>query len=201
MASGRSAAVVSRIGLPLSSVSTIASIAACSSMRSAILFRTRARSAGDVLAQPALAACAASSAFSMSSAFERATSHNGRPVTGVGFDEVLAAHRRHPLAADKIIVLRPNDDALLQFLERLMDHGTPPSTHSRCATDRMQRRRSFLLSTFAPAGLSVNDTLVEPTNRLEKLLSARSPSNIDIAACRRTAPLRLLSNGPSVSER
>ena len=40
--------------------------------------------------------------------------------------EVLAAHRRHPFAADEVVVFRPNDDALLQFLECLMDHGTPP---------------------------------------------------------------------------
>ena len=53
-------------------------------MRSAILLRMRERSAGEVLPQASLAACAASSAFSMSSAVERATSHSGRPVTGVG---------------------------------------------------------------------------------------------------------------------
>ena len=84
MASGMSAARVSRIALPLSRVSTSASTSSRSSIRSAIRLRTSARWAGEVAPQAALAACAASSAASMSSAVERATSHSGRPVTGVG---------------------------------------------------------------------------------------------------------------------
>ena len=75
------------------------------SIRSAILFRMigTARSAL-VLPQASLAACAASRASSMSSAVERATSQNGLPVTGRDVLEVLPLHRRHPLAADEVVV-------------------------------------------------------------------------------------------------
>ena len=54
-------------------------------MRSAILLRITARSAGEVLFQVTAAAWAASRASSTSSAVERATSVNTSPVTGVGF--------------------------------------------------------------------------------------------------------------------
>ena len=50
MASGTSAAMVSRIGLPLSQVSAVARSSRFSSMRSAILLRMRARSVGLALA-------------------------------------------------------------------------------------------------------------------------------------------------------
>lgn len=56
-------------------------------MRSAIMLRIAARSAGAVLPHPGAAACAASSALSMSAASERGTSQNGWPVTGVGFSK------------------------------------------------------------------------------------------------------------------
>jgi hypothetical protein len=57
------------------------------STRSAILLRMLARSAADVLPQAGAAACAASSAFSRSSAVPRATSVKVSPVTGVGFSK------------------------------------------------------------------------------------------------------------------
>ncbi len=56
-------------------------------MRSAILSRMFERSVTDVFPQASFAPCAASSAFSMSSAVERATSQNVLPVTGVGFSK------------------------------------------------------------------------------------------------------------------
>ena len=130
-------------------------------MRSAILLRMRARSAGEVLPQASLAAWAASSAISMSSAVERATSQSGWPVIGVGLREVLAAHRRHPLAADEVVVLRPDDDALLQLLERLMNHRMPP-TSSRCAHDSASTAAWCANDrlTFGAGSSSVNSTLV-----------------------------------------
>ena len=82
-----SAASASRIGLPLSQVSATASAAVCSSIRSAILLRTAARSAGAVLPHAGAAACAASSALSISASSDRATSQNTWPVTGVGFSK------------------------------------------------------------------------------------------------------------------
>ena len=60
-------------------------------MRSAILFRMTARSAAEVLPQAGAAACAASSAFSMSDSSERATSQNTSPVTGVRFSKYSPA--------------------------------------------------------------------------------------------------------------
>ncbi len=56
-------------------------------MRSAILFRITARSAGEVLPHAGAAACAASSARSMSVSSDRGTSQNACPVTGVGFSK------------------------------------------------------------------------------------------------------------------
>ena len=87
MASGMSAASVSRTGLPLSQLSATASFSRFASIRSAILFRTLARSAAEVLPQAGAAACAASSASSTSSAVPRATSQNVCPLTGVGFSK------------------------------------------------------------------------------------------------------------------
>ena len=87
MASGRSAARVSRTGLPFSQLSATASASRFCSIRSAILLRTAARSAAAVRAQPGAAACAASSARSTSSAVPRAISVNGLPLTGVGFSK------------------------------------------------------------------------------------------------------------------
>jgi len=83
MASGTSAARVSRIGLPLSRVSARASSSRFSSILSAIFSRMPARSAGEVRAQRSFTACAASSAFSMSSAEERAISQIGSPLMGL----------------------------------------------------------------------------------------------------------------------
>ena len=80
-----SAASVSRTGLPFSQLSATASISVCSSIASAIRLSTRALSVVDVSAQPSFAAWAASSASSMSSAVECATSVNGSPVAGVRF--------------------------------------------------------------------------------------------------------------------
>jgi hypothetical protein len=54
------------------------------SIRSAMRFRMLARYAGDVPFQLMAAACAASRARSTSSRVERATSHRGCPVSGVG---------------------------------------------------------------------------------------------------------------------
>ena len=76
-ASGMSAASVSRIGLPLSQTSASASESRFASMRSAILFKIAARSAGAVLPHAFAAPWAASSALSTSDASERATSQNG----------------------------------------------------------------------------------------------------------------------------
>lgn len=87
MASGMSAASVSRTGLPLSHVSATASISRFCSIRSAILLRMFARAVGEVRPQESRAAWAASSAFSMSSAVERATSQKGLPVTGLMFSK------------------------------------------------------------------------------------------------------------------
>ncbi|CKP58445.1 Uncharacterised protein [Mycobacterium tuberculosis] len=71
----------------MSQTSATASAAAFLSMRSAIMLRIAARSAGAVLPHPGAAACAASSALSMSAASERGTSQNGWAVTGVGFSK------------------------------------------------------------------------------------------------------------------
>src|SRR3546814_13432229 len=82
MESGISGAVVSRIGLPLSQVSAGASLPRFTSMRSAIRLRISERSAGEVRPQAYLAACAASSASSISSASDRANWQTGLPVIG-----------------------------------------------------------------------------------------------------------------------
>ncbi len=87
IASGMSAASVSRTALPLSQVSATASSSRLSSIRSAILFRMFARSDDDVRPQPGAAPWAASSARSTSSAVPRAISVKFSPVTGVGFSK------------------------------------------------------------------------------------------------------------------
>src|SRR5216684_2817486 len=91
-----SAYVVSRIGFPLSSVSTNASRSRLASSLSAILFRMRERSATDVLPQASLALWAASSASSISAAEDRGTEQSFFPVTGLGlskyFPSVGATH-------------------------------------------------------------------------------------------------------------
>jgi hypothetical protein len=78
---------VSRIGLPLSHDSARAMDSRFSSMRSAILLRICARSAGALLPHAGAAAWAASRALSMSAAVDLATSQNVWPVTGVGFSK------------------------------------------------------------------------------------------------------------------
>ena len=90
MASGMSAARVSRMGLPLSQVSATASISRFSSITSAMRWSAAARSATGVLPHASLAPCAASRASSMSSARERATSQNGLPVTGEMFSKYFS---------------------------------------------------------------------------------------------------------------
>ena len=100
----QSAAIVSRIGLPLSQVSAVASISRLASMRSAILLRMLARSAGLVRPQASLAAWAASSAGSMSAASERAISQTGWPVIGEMLSKYLPAFGRAPFAADVVAV-------------------------------------------------------------------------------------------------
>lgn len=87
MASGISAASVSRTGLPFSQLSATASSSRWASIRSAILLSTEARSPADVAPQPGAAAWAASRASSMSSDVPRAISVNGRPLTGLGFSK------------------------------------------------------------------------------------------------------------------
>ena len=87
MASGMSAARVSRIGLPFSQVSATAMAGRFASIRSAIRFRMFARSAAEVRPQAGAAPCAASRARSTSSAVPRATSQKVSPVTGVGFSK------------------------------------------------------------------------------------------------------------------
>ena len=86
-ANGMSAATVSRIGLPLSQTSASASASRLASIRSAILFKIAARSAGAVLPHAGAAAWAASSALSISEPSDRATSQNAWPVTGVTFSK------------------------------------------------------------------------------------------------------------------
>ena len=86
-----SAASVSRIGLPFSQLSAIASGSRLSSITSATLFRIRERSVVDVLPQSSFVACAASSASFMSSAVERGTAVRVSPVAGVTFVEYSPA--------------------------------------------------------------------------------------------------------------
>ena len=80
-----SAARVSRTGLPFSQLSATASISRFASIASAIALSTFARSAPGVVPHASFAACAASSASSMSAAVDRGTSQNGLPVTGDRF--------------------------------------------------------------------------------------------------------------------
>ena len=78
-----SAARVSLTGLPFSQLSATASISVFASTASATAFRTAARSVADFSAHPSFAACAASSASSMSSGVESATSVIGPAVAGL----------------------------------------------------------------------------------------------------------------------
>ncbi len=87
MASGMSAAMVSRSGLPLSMVSATAICSRLASMRSAIRFRMLARSVVEVRPHAALALCAASSAASMSLLLERGTAVNFWPLMGEMFSK------------------------------------------------------------------------------------------------------------------
>ena len=82
-----SAASVSRTGLPFSHVSATAIFSRFASMRSAILLRMLARSAGVVFFHDSNAFQATSTARSMSSTVPRPTSVNGFPVTGVMFSK------------------------------------------------------------------------------------------------------------------
>ena len=82
MAKGMSAANVSRTGLPLSHVSATASSSKFCSKRSAIFNNRFERVVGDALFQDALAACAASSASSISAVEERGIFVNTLPSTG-----------------------------------------------------------------------------------------------------------------------
>src|SRR5690242_92429 len=83
MESGTSALRVSRIGLPLSIVSAMASTSRFSSIRSAILFRMAARAAGEVCSHALRAAWAASNAFSTSSVVDFAISAMGSALIGL----------------------------------------------------------------------------------------------------------------------
>ena len=100
-----------------------------SSMRSAILFRIVGALGGRGLAPRVLArACAASSACSMSSAVERAISQTGSPVIGVMLSKYWPFDRRHPLAADEIVVARAQRHPRIQSLDDLMKHTVLPWT-------------------------------------------------------------------------
>jgi hypothetical protein len=88
---GMSAAIVSRIGLPLSHVSASAIFSRFVSIRSAIFKRICDRSATAVRPQASLAAWAASRAASMSDASERAISQTGWPVIGEMLSKYLPA--------------------------------------------------------------------------------------------------------------
>ena len=82
MASGISAAKVSRIGLPFSHVSATANNSIFCSRRSAIFNNRLERSVGEAAFHLVLAAWAASSASSMSSGLDLATLAKGLPLTG-----------------------------------------------------------------------------------------------------------------------
>ena len=94
-----------------------------SSMRSAILLRIAARSAGEVLPQASLAACAASSASSMSSAVRAGDLAQRLAGDRRQVVEILPAHRRHPFAADEVVVARPQGHARFQGIDDLVQHG------------------------------------------------------------------------------
>ena len=75
--------MVSRIGLPLSQVSTVASSSRLSSMRWAIFSSMRARSAAEVLPQGGLGGVGGVERAVDVLGFERGISHRTCPVTGV----------------------------------------------------------------------------------------------------------------------
>ncbi len=119
MASGMSAAIVSRIGLPLSHVSAWASNSSLSSMRWAIFIRIFERSAGEVFAHLSFAAWAASSAALTSFSSERAISQSLPPVTGVMLSKYLPSiGSRHspPMKLPYFNLNRRFDDLLMQHV-------------------------------------------------------------------------------------
>ncbi|SHS72028.1 Uncharacterised protein [Mycobacteroides abscessus subsp. abscessus] len=73
--------------MPLSQVSATASLSMCCSIRSAIRSKAFDRSAAEVLPHASAAACAASSAFSISGAVPRATRVNTLPSIGEAFSK------------------------------------------------------------------------------------------------------------------
>jgi hypothetical protein len=81
------AAMVSRTALPFSHVSATAIFSRFASMMSAIFRSMLERSVTEDLFQVTAALCAASRAFSTSSAFPRATSQNVFPFTGDAFSK------------------------------------------------------------------------------------------------------------------
>lgn len=108
MASARSAFIVSRVGFPLSIVSmTMAS--RCCSRRSAILLRMIARAAVDIRPHAGVAACAASSASSTSSALERDVAQV-LPDNRGWIREVATLHQCAILITDPIVVARLDRD-------------------------------------------------------------------------------------------
>ena len=122
MTSGTSAAVVSRIGLPLSIVSASASRLSLPSSRSAILFRSLARCAGAVLPQAlARRMRGVEREFDI---LRRRARHLAERLAGDRADivEILAFDRRDPFAADEIVIAFAERDLLLQFLKALREH-------------------------------------------------------------------------------
>ena len=134
-----SAASVSRTGLPLSQLSATASISRCSSIRSAIRFSTRARSASVASPQAVFAACAASSANSMSSAVERATCVKAWPVTGLRLSEYAPFTGAIHCAADEVLVALLHLDRTARLsrcgVRLLFDGG-----HRRCSSGLGRKR-------------------------------------------------------------
>ena len=115
--------MVSRIGLPLSIVSMKARVSRLASIRSAIRFRMLARYAGDVPFQLIAAACAASRALSTSSWVERATSHSGWPVIGVGLTKYCPRAGGDVLPGDPVVVAGADGDGRLEAGSRLGKGG------------------------------------------------------------------------------
>lgn len=125
-AEGRVRLTVSRIGLPLSIVSISARKSRFSWSRSAMRLRISERSATEVRPQLWRAACAASSASSMSGAVDLATSQTGFDVIGVDVRKVAAFHGRNPFPADEVVVLLLHGQFLIKFGQRFMNHWICP---------------------------------------------------------------------------
>src|ERR1700730_504611 len=119
MASGTSAPLVSRIGLPLSSVSARARSSRFSSMRSATLLRSNDRSAGDMRAQASLALWAASSVISRGRLrdIDQALAID-RAVIG----KILAISGCYPVAADEVAVAGGNLSFRADEIESVLRH-------------------------------------------------------------------------------